>query len=65
LDELGYAEPAENGHYRIKERGLDAVQDYKRVKGVADEFERISKLAPQPRGRALQKLVARMIAQQG
>lgn len=65
LDELGYAEPAENGHYKIKERGLDAVQDYKKVKDIADEFEKISKLAPQPRGRALQKLVARMIAQQG
>jgi hypothetical protein len=64
LDNLGYAQPAENGRYQIKEPGLNYVQNYKRVKDIADEFERIIGLAPQPRGRALQKLVARMISQQ-
>jgi hypothetical protein len=65
LDEAGYAEPAENGHYRITGVGLDAVEEYRKTRGLADEFERISELPPRPRGRALQKLIARMIGQQG
>jgi hypothetical protein len=65
LDETGYAEPAENGHYRITGVGLDGVEQYRKTRGVADEFETISELSPRPRGRALQKLVARMIGQQG
>jgi hypothetical protein len=65
LTELGYAEPTQNTGHRITDLGLSAVAEYRKTKGIADEFERISELAPQPRGRALQKLVARMIGQQG
>lgn len=65
LDELGYAAPAQNGHYKITDFGLSKVEEYRKTKGVADEFETISGLPAQRRGRALQKLVARMIGQQG
>jgi hypothetical protein len=65
LDELGYAEPTQNTGHRITDYGLDAIAEYKKTRGIADEFERISELAPRPRGRALQKLIARMIGQQG
>jgi len=65
LDDAGYAEPTQNTGHRITDLGLEAVAEYRKTKGIADEFERIMELAPQPRGRALQKLVARMIAQQG
>jgi DNA-binding MarR family transcriptional regulator len=65
LVEAGYAEHTQNTGRRITDLGLVAVAEHRKTKGIADEFERISELAPQPRGRALQKLVARMIAQQG
>jgi hypothetical protein len=65
LDDAGYAEPTQNTGHRITDLGLEAVAKYRKTKGIADEFERITEMAPQPRGRALQKLVARMIAQQG
>lgn len=65
LGELGYAEPTQNTGHRITDYGLDAVAEYKKTRGIADEFERILELAPRPRGRALQKLVARIIGQQG
>ncbi len=65
LDDLGYAEPAENGCQRITDRGLAGVKEYRKKRGIADEFEKVSAMAPQPRGRALQKLIARLIKQQG
>lgn len=65
LTELGYAEPTQNTGHRITDLGLAAVAEYRKTKGIADEFERVSELAPQPRGRTLQKLVARMLRQQG
>lgn len=65
LEELGYAEFAQNGCFKIAEPGLHVVKEYRKTKGLADEFERISGLAPQPRGRELQKLLAQVIAKEG
>jgi hypothetical protein len=65
LCDLGYASPTGNAGYKIEAPGIEAVKEYRKTKGVADEFERLSELAPQPRGRALQKLIARLIKQQG
>lgn len=64
LDDAGYAEPTQNTGHRITDLGVKAVAEYRKTKGIADEFESHG-TGSTPRGQALQKLVARMIAQQG
>lgn len=65
LVDLEYASPTGNAGYKIEDPGIAAVNKYRKTKGIADEFESVSAMAPQPRGRALQKLIARLIKQQG
>ena len=62
---LDYAESSGNAGSRITIRGLEAVEQYRRQKGLADEFETVSKMSPQPRGRALQKLLAKVCERNG
>lgn len=62
---LDYAESSGNAGSRITIRGLEAVDRYRRQKELADEFETVSKMSPQPRGRALQKLLAKVCEQNG
>lgn len=65
LSELGYIEPVAMGSYKITYSGLDAVASWRQRTSVAEEFETISKMRPQPRGRALQKLLAGVFEMQG
>ena len=65
LLDLGYAESSGNAGSKLTYRGLRAVEEYRKNKGIADEFEVISEMKPQPRGRALQKLLAKVIEQHG
>lgn len=65
LEDLGYVEQLARGSFRITHQGIDAVTEWQKQTTLADEFESISKLKPQPRGRALQKLFAKVIEQQG
>jgi hypothetical protein len=65
LLDLGYAESSGNAGSKLTYQGLSAVEDYRKNKGIADEFEVISEMSPQPRGRALQKLIAKVIEQHG
>ena len=55
------AKPGGNGCTRLTSSGLYRVEEYRKGAGLADEFENISELKPQPRGRALQKLIARIV----
>jgi Mn-dependent DtxR family transcriptional regulator len=65
LEELGYVESVAMGSYKITIRGLDAVKEWRKIIGFAGEYQELSKLAPQARGRALQKLLAKVIEKHG
>lgn len=66
LEELGYIESVANGSFKITPlKGLDAVKEWRKITGFANEYEEISKLTPQARGRALQKLLAKVIEKHG
>jgi hypothetical protein len=65
LHHLYLAEPFGNGGSRLMNRGLDAVREYRKGKTIAVEFETISNMSAQPRGRAFQKLLARVIQRNG
>ena len=61
LEDLGYIEPVASGSCKITYSGLDAVKEWRQRSSFVDEFEQILELKPQPRGRALQKLLAKVI----
>jgi hypothetical protein len=61
LEELGYVDESGFGE-RLTVQGVEAVKDYRQRKAIAEEFEHISGLSPQPRGRALQVLFAKIVA---
>lgn len=65
LCDLGYAESVTKGSYRIAHRGIDAVAEWNKRVGLAQEFEHVASLDPQPRGRALQRLLAKVIEANG
>lgn len=65
LEGFDYAEHYGNAGHKITQRGLDAVKDYRKRKSIGEEFDEISKLPPQARGRALQKIVGKIIEQNG
>ncbi|MCE9644370.1 MAG: restriction endonuclease [Chloroflexi bacterium] len=65
LEDLSYIESVSNGSYRITFNGLDSVKEWRERVGFAGEYEQISNLKPQPRGRAIQKLLAKVIEKQG
>jgi len=65
LEDIGYAESASMGSYKITYRGLDAVKEWRHRSSFAEEFEQISEQKPQPRGRSLQKLLAKVIEKDG
>jgi DNA-binding Lrp family transcriptional regulator len=65
LEELGYIEAIANGSYKLTLRGLDAIHERREIAGFAREYEQISTLTPQPRGRALQDLLAKVIEKHG
>lgn len=65
LDELGYVEARTGITYSITHKGLDSVEDWKNKILLVEELERITKFKPQQRGRELQKLIAKVIEQQG
>lgn len=65
LEDLGYVESVTNGSFRISFKGLDSVKEWRERVGFAGEYEQISNLKPQPRGRALQKLLAKIIEKYG
>lgn len=58
-------DPDINGRYRISDYGKSFVHVYKLSVKFQSEFENISKLNPQKRGRELQKILAELIEAQG
>jgi hypothetical protein len=62
---LGHVESRGNARFRITNSGLTSVERFRVWAGISEEFERISNMLPQPRGRALQKLLARIIGHHG
>jgi hypothetical protein len=65
LVELGCAENPQVGFYTISRFGLERVQDYRSRLATAKEFERLSEMSPQAKGRALQKLIAKIVERDG
>ncbi len=65
LNKLGYIEPVASSGFKLSHQGLDAVAQWHQQNALAQELEEISKLKPHPRGRALQKLFARRVEQDG
>ena len=61
----GYVQDASTTSFRITHEGLNAVRHWQQQKALGEEFNRIETLAPQPRGHALQKLLAEAIEQSG
>ena len=61
LSDLGYAESVEIGAYKITLQGLEAVQQWRERIRLGNEFEALSDLSPQARGRGLQKLLAKIL----
>jgi hypothetical protein len=55
LADLDYVEAPFHGYFKITYKGLDAVEEWRQIATtLVEEFERISEMKPQPRGRALQ-----------
>lgn len=65
LSDLGFTEYAGMNSAKITYSGLDEIADWHKRRGFASEFEQISQMGPQPRGRALQKLLARVVEESG
>lgn len=65
LCDLGHAASVAKGSYRITHNGIDAVAEWSKRVGLAQEFEHAASLDPQPRGRALQRLLAKVIEADG
>jgi predicted transcriptional regulator len=65
LTDVGYITDTSTSSFRVTHQGLDSVRAWKKRKELGNEFDRVEALAPQPRGRALQKLLANAIEQFG
>jgi hypothetical protein len=65
LEDSGYLKSPADGAYHITEFGRAELDDYETKLALMRKFEDISALKPQPRGRALQKLLAKRIGQEG
>jgi len=53
------------GFYKITDRGISDIKDWVNRKFIGKEFEDISKMTPQMRGRAFQKFFAKIIERFG
>ncbi len=65
LEDLDYIEERSNTSSMITHLGLEAVKEWKQRSNLIDEFEIVSEMKPQPRGRELQKLLAKVIEKDG
>ena len=59
------AESVASGSFKITFEGLDAVYGWRKRIGLTEEYDEISNLEPHPRGRALQKFLAKLIEKDG
>jgi len=65
LEDLDYVETVSMGSFKISYKGIVSVKEWRQRSSFAEEFEQISEQKPQPRGRALQKLLAKVIEKDG
>jgi len=65
LNDLGYVKAVTNGCFSITYKGLDSVREWRKRRTIAEEFDSVSQMTPQPRGRALQRLLAKVMEQHG
>jgi hypothetical protein len=65
LEELGYVDEKSGFGERLTMLGIESIKNYRQRRAIAEDFERISDLGPQPRGRALQVLFAKIVERQG
>jgi hypothetical protein len=62
---LGHVEMSFKGASSTTYSGLDAAAEWRSRVSLADEHESIPSMEPRPRGRALQKLLAKVIEKHG
>jgi hypothetical protein len=65
LEELGHAKPEAVGCFNLSDFGHRFVREQLERISLADEYEEIEKLKPQPRGRSLQKFLAKVLGKGG
>lgn len=65
LKDAEYIEDVTIRTFRITPAGYEYVQGWRKTVSIAEEFESLSKLTPQERGRKFQKLLARTLAEHG
>lgn len=65
LEDLDYVETVSMGSFKITYTGLESVKVWRQRSALVEEFELLSELKPQPRGRSLQKLLAKVIETDG
>lgn len=65
LSVSGYLEEPSADCYQLSYLGHEAAADYIKRNAIASEFEQVSEMSPQLRGRAFQKLLAKILERQG
>jgi Restriction endonuclease len=65
LTDIHYVQAPGSGAFRISGDGLQAVAEWRRKTAIAQEFENLSQMLPQARGREFQRLFAGQIGQEG
>lgn len=65
LEDFMYVKHMYSGYYRITNEGLKAVEEHRRHAGLLLEFKKVEEMLPQARGRAFQKLFARVCERDG
>jgi predicted transcriptional regulator len=65
LIDANYVEATSTSSFKITLKGLNAVRQWREHQSLTDELKQVSSMPPHPHGRALQKLLARAIEQQG
>jgi hypothetical protein len=65
LTDYRFIQAPGGGVFRISDKGLDAVAEWRRKKAIVQEFDDLSNMKPQARGRTFQKLLARQLGQEG
>jgi predicted transcriptional regulator len=65
LLDAGYIQSAEVGCFVITRKGSEAVEQWRLRNKMSDEFDQITNHSPQVRGRSLQKLLAKVVEEDG
>jgi DNA-binding PadR family transcriptional regulator len=65
LTDYRFIQAPGGGVFRISDKGIEAVVEWRRKKAIIQEFDDLSNMKPQARGRTFQKLLARQLGEEG